>query len=61
MSDLKELTDSEFRLKMKQDDEKLVELIDQVICPLKGFNLSYAQMVLQAAIQRVEIKSIIPH
>ena len=61
MSDLKELTDSEFRLKMKQDDEKLVELIDQVIYPLKGFNLSYAKMVLQTAIQRVEIKAIIPH
>ena len=46
---------------MKQDDEKLVELIDQVIYPLKGFNLSYAKMVLQTAIQRVEIKAIIPH
>ena len=60
MSDLKELTDSEFRLKMKQNDEELVELIDQVISPLKGFTLSYAKMVLQTAIQRVERKAVIP-
>ena len=61
MSDLKKLTDEEFKLKLKKDDEKLVELIDQVLFPLKGFPLSYAKMVLQTAIQRAEGKAIIPN
>ena len=61
MSDLKKLTKEEFELKMKKDDEKLVELVDQVLFPLKGFPLSYAKMVLQTAIHRAEGKAIIPN
>ena len=61
MKELKKLTDEEFQLKLKKDDEKLVELIDQVLFPLNGFPLSYAQMVLQTAIKRAEAKAIIPN
>ena len=61
MSDLKKLTDEEFRLKLRKDDEKLVELIDEVLFPLNGFPLSYAKMVLETAIHRAEGKAIIPN
>lgn len=61
MSDISKLTNEEFLLKLKKDDEELVELIDQVLLPLNGFPLSYAKMVLQTAIQRAERKAIIPN
>lgn len=54
MSDLKTNSQTEI------DEKSLIELIDKIISPLKGLQLSYAKMVLQTAIKRIELISIIP-